>query len=134
MSAKKRIIPIKKNEPRVQYDCIKCPAYCCSYSLLEVGKRDIARIARHFGLTYLQAEKRFTKFDRAEKVRSLRHQADEHFGSICTFLDTKTRRCTIYEARPGICRAYPDSVRCGYYEFLAFEREHQGDDDFIATT
>ncbi|MCD6041850.1 MAG: hypothetical protein K0R40_1453, partial [Burkholderiales bacterium] len=27
-----------------------------------------------------------------------------------------------------------DSPRCGYYEFLKFERTHQGDDKFIALT
>jgi hypothetical protein len=33
-----------------------------------------------------------------------------------------------------VCREYPDAKRCGYYEFLEFEREQQGDDKFIATT
>ena len=46
----------------------------------------------------------------------------------------ETRRCTIYEARPGACRDYPNGSSCGYYDFLKFEREHQGDEDFIATT
>ncbi|MDH5534046.1 MAG: YkgJ family cysteine cluster protein [Betaproteobacteria bacterium] len=132
MSSTRRVIPIKKAEPARYYDCSKCPAYCCSYDLLEVDRPDIARLARHFGISYDEAEQRLTKYDRDEKVRSLRHQKDEHFGSVCRFLDTKTRRCTVYEARPGICRGYPDSTRCGYYEFLEFEREHQGDPDFIA--
>jgi len=42
--------------------------------------------------------------------------------------------CTIYEARPGVCRKYPDSNRCGYYEFLKFEREQQGDEEMVALT
>lgn len=134
MPGTKRVIPIQNTEPRLQYDCKKCPAYCCSYDLLEVDKRDITRLARHFDVSYAEAELRFTKYDRAEKVRSLRHQKDEHFGTICALLDPKTRRCTVYEARPGICRAYPDSPRCGYYDFLKFEREHQGDDTFVAST
>jgi hypothetical protein len=29
---------------------------------------------------------------------------------------------------------YPDGKRCGYYDFLKFEREQQGDPEFIATT
>jgi Fe-S-cluster containining protein len=48
--------------------------------------------------------------------------------------DQEKRRCTVYEARPGVCRKYPDSPRCGYYDFLIFEREQQGDPDFIALT
>ena len=31
----------------------------------------------------------------------MRRKKDEHFGKICQFFDTKERRCTIYEARPG---------------------------------
>lgn len=118
----------------VSYDCSKCPGYCCSYPLIEVGKRDIQRLAKHFDISYAQAEDRYTRFDKAEKVRSLRQQNDEHFGRICKLFDTKKRQCTVYEARPGVCREYPDGKRCGYYEFLEFEREHQDDPEFIATT
>ena len=47
------------------------------------------------------------------------------------FLDLKTRRCTVYEARPAVCRDYPDRPRCGYYDFLKWEREFQDDPDFV---
>jgi Fe-S-cluster containining protein len=121
--------------PRLRYDCNKCPAYCCSYPLIEIGKRDIARLARHFGLTYEQAEERFTKYDAGERARALRHKKDGIFKTVCMFLDAKARRCSIYGARPGVCREYPlDTPRCGYYEFLKFEREQQDDPEFIATT
>jgi hypothetical protein len=116
------------------YDCNKCPGYCCSYPLIEVGKRDIQRLAKHFGTTYQQAETRYTRFDRSEKVRSLRQQEDLHFGRICKLFDTKKRQCTVYESRPAVCREYPDGKRCGYYEFLQFEREHQDDPTFVAVT
>ena len=130
----RRIIPITSKTSRATYSCDKCPAYCCTYPLIEVGKRDIARMARHFELSYGAAEERFTKFDREEKVRGLRHRADEHFGTACQFLHRETRQCTIYEARPGACRDYPNGSSCGYYDFLKFEREHQDDASFIATT
>jgi len=136
---KPKVLPIHAESPGwghrgAQYDCHKCPAYCCSYPLIEVNKRDVARLARHFGLTHAQAETRFTKYDKPEKTRALRHQKDRIFKSVCLFLDTKTRQCTIYDARPGVCREYPDSKRCGYWDFLSFEREQQDDPDFIATT
>jgi Fe-S-cluster containining protein len=134
-----KVIPIKavaaaQSAKRVNYDCAKCPAYCCSYALIETGKRDIARLAKHFGVSYDEAERRFTKYDRDAKVRTLRHQKDEHFSQVCQFLDTEKRRCTVYEARPAVCRDYPDAKRCGYYDFLQFEREQQGDPKFVATT
>jgi Fe-S-cluster containining protein len=119
---------------KANYSCSKCPAYCCSYPEIEVTPRDIARLAKHFGLQYSEAEERFTRYDAKEKVRELRHRRDRIFKTVCTFLDQKTRKCTVYEARPGVCRDYPDSPRCGYYEFLKFERAQQDDPKFIALT
>jgi len=119
---------------RNKYSCSKCPAYCCSYPEIEVTSRDIERLAKHFGLSYREAEARYTKADAKEQIRLLRHREDRIFDSVCTLLDQKTRRCTVYHARPGVCREYPDSQRCGYYEFLKFERAHQDDPDFIALT
>ena len=117
-----------------RYSCSKCPGYCCSYPEIEVTPRDIGRLAKYFGVDYAKAEERFTKPDEEDKVRVLRHKQDHVFKTVCTFLDLKTRRCTVYDARPGVCHDYPDSKRCGYYEFLKFEREHQGDEKFIALT
>ena len=126
-----KVIPIAT---RTKYSCSKCPAYCCSYPEIEVTSRDIERIAKHFELAYREAEERFTKYDAKQKVRLLRHRQDRIFATVCTFLDQKTRRCTVYAARPAVCRDYPDSARCGYYEFLKFERAQQGDPKFIALT
>ena len=119
---------------RVQYSCKKCPAFCCTYSEIEITSRDIERLARHFDLTYAQAEERFTKADHKKNIRMLRHKKDRIFDSACMMLDQKTRRCTVYDARPGVCRKYPDSRRCGYYDFLRFERTQQGDDTLVALT
>jgi len=119
---------------RVKYSCDKCPAYCCTYSDIEVSKYDIERLARHLGIDYKVAEERYTRFDRARGARMLRHHKDPVFDSACTFLDPKTRRCGVYEARPRVCRTYPEGPRCGYYDFLAFEREQQGDEDYVALT
>ena len=85
--------------PRIYYDCLKCPAYCCSYERIIVGERDLKRLARHFDLDVETARRRFTKVRDKEQV--LRHQKDKIYGSVCMFLDTKTRRCTVYDARPG---------------------------------
>jgi hypothetical protein len=117
-----------------QYDCSKCPGYCCSYPLIEIGKRDIQRLAKHFGITYDQAEARYTVFRKAEKVLALRKQNDPHFGKICKLFDTIKRQCTVYAARPTVCKSYPDGKRCGYYDFLKFSRSHQNEPDYVATT
>src|SRR3954465_5517187 len=119
---------------RVRYSCSKCPAYCCTYLEIEVTPRDIERLARHFGVSYAVAEERFTKEDAKKTIRMMRHRKDRVFDSACMMLDQEKRRCTVYDARPGVCRKYPDSTRCGYYDFLRFERQQQGDEKMVALT
>lgn len=114
---------------RVLFNCDKCPAYCCSYDRINVTRTDMKRLARHFGITLEQAESRYTKIAYGDRV--LRHQKDHVYKSVCQFLDADERRCTVYEARPTVCRGYPYSLRCGYYDFLASERRRQCDDEFI---
>jgi uncharacterized protein len=115
------------------YDCMKCPGYCCSYPVIQLTKPDVARLARHFKITAAVAETRFTKSAHGYK-RVMRRKKDQHFGRICRFFDTDKRRCTIYEARPSVCRGFPNGNRCGYWDFLSFEREHQRDPEAVATT
>ena len=116
-----------------QYNCLKCPGYCCSYPLIELSKNDVKRLAKHFGLGFRAARKKFTyKDDEAEYA--MRRKKDEYFGKICQFFDTDERRCTIYHARPLVCRQYPGTARCGYYDFLSSERRHQDDPEHVART
>ena len=120
--------------PSASYNCLKCPAYCCSYARIIIKKKDLARLAKHHGMSEEKAKKKFTKKGHEKGEVVLRHKKDEHFGTVCRFLDSKTRNCTIYHARPGICRDFPGTRRCGYYDFLKFERRAQEDDDYVATT
>ena len=92
----------------------------------------IVRLAKHFGLSFETAKKKFTKVD-AEAKYAMRRKADTHFGKICQFFDTTKRCCTIYNARPTICRDYPGGG-CGYYGFLMAERNSQEDKTHVAST
>ena len=121
----------KKGNLALLYDCTKCPAYCCSYDWIIVTKRDIKRLARGFGLSFEEAEEKFTKFVKEYGSRVLRHRKDHIFKSTCQFLHPTERRCTVYEHRPTVCREYPDSHRCRYYDFLKWERDHQDDKSFV---
>jgi Fe-S-cluster containining protein len=64
----------------------------------------------------------------------MRRKKDPHFGRICRFFDTEKRCCTIYKARPAVCRQYPGGTHCGYYDFLSFERRTQDDPEWVAVT
>jgi hypothetical protein len=114
----------------LKYDCNKCIAYCCSiYERVQVTPRDIRRLAAHFRLLPELATARFTKLFGKERI--LRRRADPIFGQACMFLDRETRKCTIYHARPDVCRNFPDTSRCAYYDLLSFERKQQNDPDVL---
>ena len=115
---------------RSNYNCNECPAYCCSvYERVQVYRRDVLRLAKHFGVTEEVATARFTKV--VSKERVLRRKADPLFGEACTFLNTATRQCGIYHARPGTCRQFPDTARCAYWDLLKFEKKQQDDPDAL---
>jgi Fe-S-cluster containining protein len=123
----KKIVDAK---PRAQFDCARCPAYCCAiYERVAVSKRDVERLAKHFGVTVETAMERYTKLYNGERV--LRRTADPIFGKACLFLDRETRGCTIYHARPSTCREYPGRSRCSYYDVLQFERQQQNDPEAL---
>lgn len=122
--------PVTATKPRAYYDCVKCPAYCCSvYERVQVTPRDIRRLAKHFGVTEEVAITRFTKMHGDERV--LRRKADPLFGQTCQFLSLETRGCTIYHARPAVCREFPTTKRCAYWDLLKFERVQQDDPDTL---
>ena len=117
----------------VQYNCAKCPGYCCSYPVIALDKRDLNRIARYFDMTPEKAEKRYTRKAHGYD-RIMKRKKDLWFGKICQFFEVEHRVCTIYEARPSTCRDFPGSGRCGYYDFLCFERRGQEDPEYVSTT
>ena len=124
----------KVRKPRVaklRYDCSKCPGYCCSYDWITVTKLDIKRLAKHFNITYELAEKRYTRFEKDYGHNILRHKKDHIYKSTCKMFDQIERKCTVYEARPALCRVFPTEKNCGYYDFLKWERDHQDDEEFI---
>jgi Fe-S-cluster containining protein len=121
---------IAKTAQPSYYNCSKCPAYCCSiYERVQVTKRDINRLANYFGVDVETAQRRFTTTWQGEHI--LKRKADPIFGKACKFLDPATRRCTIYEGRPSVCREFPDRTRCAYYDLLTFERSQQGDETVL---
>jgi uncharacterized protein len=122
--------PVPTDPPRIFFDCGKCPAYCCSvYDRVAATKRDVARLARHFGVSFEVAEQRYTRIKDGERV--LKRVKDVIFEKTCVFLDQNKRCCTIYHARPAVCREFPGRARCAYYDLLAFERKQQGDDTVV---
>lgn len=123
---------ITDEQPRVYFDCSKCPAYCCSiYERVQVTKRDLNRLAKYFGVSAETAARRYTKIHKESGERVLRRKKDVIFEEACQFINPETRGCTIYHARPAVCREYPDRSRCSYYDLLQFERRQQDDENVL---
>jgi Fe-S-cluster containining protein len=119
----------------MKFNCAKCPGYCCSHGRIAVSDNDIRRLAQHFGISERAARKKHTFHYKTKDIdeQLLRHHKDTVYKSVCHLFDRKERRCTVYEARPNVCRKYPYGDSCGYYGFLKFERAHQDDEKFIPT-
>ncbi len=120
----------KKKAKPVFYDCEKCPAFCCGvYPRVRVEDSDVERMAMHYELTFAEAEKRFTKTVAGERL--LRRKRDHLLGETCKFLVADKRGCTIYAARPEVCRIFPAKPRCAYYDLWQFEQEQQSNRGLI---
>lgn len=95
--------------------CDSCHAVCCTMPA-EIRARDLVRMGL---LTEFDLET-----DLKQLARSLQKQGViEHFNfrhglftlarrsnGDCSFLDARTRRCTIYEQRPDTCRNHPQKI------------------------
>jgi hypothetical protein len=107
--------------------CDSCQANCCTMPLevrvrdlvrlglvdaFEAENEDPARIAKR-----LQKAKLVERFNSKAEVFTMARRAD----GDCTYLDAKTRRCTVYDDRPDTCRMHPQqkSPRTGYCAFGA---------------
>ncbi|MGU9951394.1 MAG: YkgJ family cysteine cluster protein [Gammaproteobacteria bacterium WSBS_2016_MAG_OTU1] len=107
------------------YDCEQCAAYCCGYPIIEVSKTDVRRLARHFSLTEEEAREKFTEKEN-NRVRKMRQRPDKKLDSpVCIFLNQKTRGCSIYKARPQICRDHPGD-RCEWNDRRVIESLIEG--------
>lgn len=116
---------------RSGYDCLKCIGYCCAiYERVAVSNSDLRRLARYFKVSVDEAERRYTRVHPTSGERVLKRTADPLFGKSCMFQHPEKRVCTIYEGRPSVCREYPVTKNCAYYDMLKWERKQQGDDRF----
>ena len=70
---------MKKN----QYDCSKCPGYCCTYDHIEVSQHDIKRLAKHLDITPAAVDhvRSLEKELAALKGRLVSSQGDELLGA-----------------------------------------------------
>jgi Fe-S-cluster containining protein len=87
-----------------QVDCMAC-ANCCRQTVVNVSAEEVAEIARYLGIDEEQVAHLYLTAD--PEVHGGRILINEPDG--CIFLDGNL--CTIYDARPQACRAFPHLTR-----------------------
>lgn len=97
-------------------ECSKCAMCCKMAGYVEMSNYDVARLAKHLGLTPTEfKQKHLVQITRAGKM----WLKDEH--ETCQFLGAD-HNCTVYAARPTPCRGYVcwDQDDKTVYEFARF--------------
>ena len=87
----------------LQFTCTGC-GDCCTGApgYVWVNKEEITALATEVGLDVKTFEARYVRQIGVRKsLNELPHNYD------CVFLDSKTRKCTVYAARPRQCRTWP---------------------------
>ncbi|MBI1773747.1 MAG: YkgJ family cysteine cluster protein [Proteobacteria bacterium] len=97
--------------------CQKCPGLCCKMAgYVEVSRRDTQRLAKFLGLTKRE-------FEEKHIVKKMRNRAKliKTWDKTCQFL-TDGRRCSVYAARPTLCRQYNcwEDEDTTVYEYASF--------------
>lgn len=86
----------------LRFECTQC-GDCCSGAegYVWVNQEEIDAIAAIKGMASDEFERAFV-----HRV-GVRRSLNERAGGDCVLLDGRTRRCTVYEARPRQCRTWP---------------------------
>ena len=86
----------------LQFTCSGC-GDCCSGApgFVWVNKEEIAAIAKCVDMEIDAFEKKYVR------MVGVRKSLIEKKNYDCIFLDSKTRKCQVYEARPRQCKTWP---------------------------
>jgi Fe-S-cluster containining protein len=96
-------------------NCRKCTGNCCTMPV-EVKIEDLI----HLGLVApdeaLDARKKLVNRLKRERLIQSYREVTQLFmiaqrpNGDCHFLHEKTRLCTVYDKRPGVCRLFPQNM------------------------
>jgi Fe-S-cluster containining protein len=86
--------------------CAGCGAECCMMSdPIAVNWPDVQRLAKGLGTNNKKIVKEYLEPHTLSDFSHLEYKIKK--TKPCQWLNEKTKRCTIYELRPHICRTYP---------------------------
>ena len=108
-NARRIVADVSENGPPDQpwyadglaFECTGCGGCCTGHGFVWVDDEELADLAR------LQRRDVGELRLLDTKVRNGRRTLREHGNGDCIYLDGRTRRCTVYAARPRQCRTWP---------------------------
>ena len=88
----------------LRFKCTGC-GDCCTGTpgYVWVNQAEIDALAERLGMSTAEFEKKYVRTIGVR--RSLKELAKSNYD--CVFLDSETRKCTVYEHRPRQCRTWP---------------------------
>ena len=95
--------------------CDTCVASCCMLPV-EVKSSDLIRLNLATEDEFNNSIKKTAKRLKKDGIISSYREGTEFFmltqksNDDCYFLDSKTRRCTVYQNRPETCRGFPTTL------------------------
>jgi uncharacterized protein len=102
------------HEAFAEIDCLKC-GNCCRTTGPRFTPKDIERLARHQRMKPGAIAERYLRID---------EDGDHVLQSVpCPFLGSDNY-CSVYEARPEACRAYPHTDRHKFHQALGITRHN----------
>ncbi len=117
---------VNKDQPSswIKYkdgSCDNCIATCCTIPV-EVKAQDLIRLGYADEFEVLDSEKKLAKKLIKEKIVQTYREKTGLFllsskpNGDCQFLNSETRRCTVYSNRPNVCRQFPTEIgnKLGY--------------------
>lgn len=93
--------------------CDGCYGSCCTMPV-EIKAEDLVRLGVATGDDFETSPKKTAKRLIKEGIVQSYREGTDLFMLVarpngdCRYLDFKTRLCTVYEKRPGVCRSFPD--------------------------
>lgn len=91
-------------EVTAKIDCAAC-ANCCKVMTPLLESHDVVRLARHLNMSEAAFRGQYLQKEKEEDGHALK-------GLPCPFL--KNNRCSVYDARPDLCRSYPHLQNKGF--------------------
>ena len=88
----------------LKFQCTGC-GDCCTGApgFVWVNKQEIAALAANLGIDVPSFEKQYVR--KVGIRKTLKELPSANYD--CVFLDSQTRKCKVYEARPRQCRTWP---------------------------